>query len=205
MRKSLLNIRYLYLLLLAVPVVLLFQNCGQNGSVELENVQESIKTGPNEDPDNTQNENGDDVLIVDPDSQKAASVACSDIAISDFILKAKSVSSGLELSEEEKTISFNKQTLSVKATRDITVKHLTIILNEVGNQVLDLEGKVYNLKTPSAQASGLKVHLTQEASLLANKTYLIKFSINMTDQIVTNPSKCIFKPVIRNAELALVE
>jgi hypothetical protein len=202
MKNSPLSIKYFYFLLFAVPLVVLFQNCGQNGSIEMQQVQESIKSGPNEDQ---QGDNPNSGLIVDPDSQKSVQEACSDIAISDFLLKTDLVSSGLIIIDDEKSISFEKQTLKVKAVRDAKFKHLNIVLNEAGNQVMDHEGRVYNLKTPSGQTSGLKVHLLQEVSVQATKSYVIKFNISIADQIITNPSKCIFKPVVKNVQLIPAE
>lgn len=145
-----------------------------------------------------------DSFIIDPDSGSAEGGAvegCKGLVISDFQLNSLSINSELEIVDEDLTISLDKPTLKVKALKSGSLKNIFLVLNSEGNKILSSNEKVLNLKTPSAQTAGLKIHLSGRVSIEADKYYRLKLNINPQEQIVSNPEKCIFKPVIKDAEL----
>jgi hypothetical protein len=191
-----LNYYILYVFLFAAPVVLFFQNCGQPGSLQM---QASEETGQKIVADETA-----DTFIIDPDSvdsEGGALEGCKGLVISDFQLNSLSINSDLQIVDQDLTISLEKPTLKVKALRNGTLKHIFLMLNSEGNKVLTSNEQVLALKTPSAQSAGLKIHLLGKVSIEADKHYLLKLDINPEEQIVSNPEKCIFKPVVKGAEL----
>lgn len=152
---------------------------------------------------------GDDVLIIDPDVEPGVAVedasrGCENMTIADFQLSILSISSSLQITDEDLTISLGKPSLKVKALRDGSIKQASLVLNAEGNKVLSDDEKELNLKTPSGQTSGLKLQLGKSVNLMKNKNYILKLTIDPEEQIVTNPSKCLFKPVIKNVELVEV-
>lgn len=147
----------------------------------------------------------------DHDNQSEDKIArddsCKGLDISDILLNVKSVSANnskdtsLLIVDENKTISLNKLTLKVKALKSGRIKEVFIQLNADGNKVLSAQNNVMILKTPSAQTAGLKVKLASEISVVVGHTYSIELVIKPADQIVANPNKCIFKPVVKEAYL----
>ena len=114
----------------------------------------------------------------------------------------------IALDENDASISMNKLHITIKALKDLShVKHLFMVVKESGNKVLDMANVAHDLKTPSGQTAGIKVHLDSEVNLKAGEIYSLQFSINQEEQIISNPVKCLFKPVIKSANIveALVE
>ncbi len=145
-----------------------------------------------------------------------AKKSCNNMEIADFLLKVLSVhsnadggksSNAIALEEVDAAISMNKLHITIRAIKDIKVKNLFMVLKSAGNKVLDMEDVAHDLKTPSGQTAGIKVHLDSEASLKAGEIYSLQFSIKQEDQIISNPVKCLFRPVIKSARIveALVE
>lgn len=136
--------------------------------------------------------------------------SCDGIDVADFMLKIESIHVGdgsksadvIALEEPDASISMNKQHISIRATKDVfKVKSLFIVLKNAGNKVLDLDNLSHDLKTPSGQTAGLKVHLDSEVNLKAGEIYSLEFSIKQEEQIIANPAMCLFKPVIKSARI----
>ena len=219
---------------LALIVLFAFQNCGQNGAVTLEpgpalaKSTDTMVVDPNianTDGDNAAEDNDMDMDMDmdmdrpdksdDKDSHSDKSnKSCNKMEVADFLLKVSSVhsnadsgKSAIALEEDDASISMGKLHITIRAVKDIKVKNLFMVLKDVGNKVLDMEDIAHNLKTPSGQTAGIKVHLDSEASLKAGEIYSLQFSIKQEDQIISNPVKCLFRPVIKSARIveALVE
>ncbi len=94
------------------------------------------------------------------------------------------------------SLSNGKDTLL--ASRDLPsgkVSEVRLILAD-NNNTIKVNGQVYNLETPSAQQSGLKLKIQQE--LIAGIEYTLKLDFDAAKSIVTTGSgKYILKPVIR--------
>jgi hypothetical protein len=135
------------------------------------------------------------------DSSKHDANSCADLAISDILLKVKSLGSDIKIVDLDKSISLDKLSLKIKALNSIKTKMLFLSLESEGNKVLSLENVVLELKTPSGQTAGLKVQLSSEYSLKSGQFYIIHFKIDPKEQLVNNAKKCIFKPVLRSASI----
>lgn len=168
-----------------------------------------------EDCDDNDNDNNNDNNNKNDKDQDHDDSRCRGISIADILLSVDSVAVGssgedsknssFEIVDVDKTISLNKLNLKVKALKSAEIKEIFMVLNAQGNKILDASGKAMNLKTPSGQTSGIKVQLGKEVSVEANRTYTLQLEISSEDQIVANPNKCIFKPVIKNASLTLAQ
>ncbi len=136
---------------------------------------------------------------------------CDGLQISDMLLSVKSVNSGsachekkdqeFEVVDADKSISLNKLSLRVRATKNVSVRELFTGLNDDGNKVLTMQSVVFPLKTPSGQTSGLKVMLNKNVMLKAGHIYKLKVVIDTNNQLVGTKTKCILKPVIKSAQL----
>lgn len=84
------------------------------------------------------------------------------------------------------------------ASKDIPsgkVNEIRLVLNDTGNRVI-IKGASYDLKTPSAQSSGLKLKINEE--LTSGLEYTLKLDFDAAKSIVqTGNGKYILKPVIR--------
>ncbi len=75
------------------------------------------------------------------------------------------------------------------------ISQIRLVLDENGNYIYK-DGTRFDLETPSAQQSGLKLNLQQE--LLQGITYTVRLDFDVTKSIVESGSdKFILKPVIR--------
>lgn len=75
------------------------------------------------------------------------------------------------------------------------ISQIRLVLEETGNYLYK-DGVRYDLETPSAQQSGLKLNLQQE--LIQGITYTVKLDFDVAKSIVeTGSGKYILKPVIR--------
>ncbi|MEK6773834.1 MAG: DUF4382 domain-containing protein [Bdellovibrionota bacterium] len=202
----------------ALVISLAFQNCGQQGSVDIEpgsaplakTSTETMIINPDAN-DNIMPPHNDDGL--EPSDDSKGKGACARISIADILLKIESIRVGsggsklgdaIALDEIDASISMNKLHVTIKATKEVLrVKDLFMVLKADGNKVLDNNTMAYDLKTPSGQTAGLKVHLDSEVSLKAGEIYSLQFSINPSQQIVSNPVKCLFRPVIKSARIVV--
>ena len=84
------------------------------------------------------------------------------------------------------------------ASQDIPagrLQEIRLVLNETGNRV-KVDGVYYDLKTPSAQQSGLKIKVQDD--LTGGIAYTLKLDFDVAKSIVTTGNgKYILKPVIR--------
>jgi hypothetical protein len=84
------------------------------------------------------------------------------------------------------------------ASQDIPsgrLNEVRIVLNDTGNKVI-INGIAYNLTTPSAQSSGLKLKINED--LTSGIEYTLKLDFDAAKSIVqTGNGKYILKPVIR--------
>lgn len=136
---------------------------------------------------------------------------CGDIEIQDILLSIRSASTEglseekseghLEIVDADKTISLNKTILKLKAHKNKTLKELFLGLNPEGNKVLNKDLQVMNLKTAVSKGAGIKVKLDQETTIKEGHEYSLRLTIEQEEQIVDNPAKCSFKPVIKVAIL----
>jgi len=82
--------------------------------------------------------------------------------------------------------------------KELTVHQIRLVLNDTGNFMTDSEGKVCQLKTPSAQKSGLKIVLSGGGLKLAGGTdhnLAIDFDVDKSIVMQGN-GNCLLKPVI---------
>ena len=97
-------------------------------------------------------------------------------------------------------ISNTQKSIKVKALVDANLSEVRLVLKEEGNSISG-DGDKYDLKTPSAQQSGIKVKLEKPVSVKKDMMYELVVEIDLNDQIVAAGNKCIFKPVIKSAKL----
>jgi Domain of unknown function (DUF4382) len=213
---------------LAVVMVFAFQNCGQNGSISNDLASLSKTSGnatePAVDPvvtppaaippvakedEDYDKDDKKDYDKEDDDSHKCEidhhNKSCGEIKIAEVNLAVDyiSLSGGMiVLSADSKnfSISETKKSIKVKALADATLSDIRIVLKEDGNFISSLKDK-YSLKTPSAQQSGLKVKLDSAKEVKKDMMYELVVDIELSNQIVENKSKCLFKPVIHSAKL----
>ncbi|GAB3936601.1 DUF4382 domain-containing protein [Mucilaginibacter myungsuensis] len=75
------------------------------------------------------------------------------------------------------------------------IQQVRLVLNDTGNRVI-IDGRSYDLTTPSGQTSGVKLKVNDE--LTAGIAYTLKLDFDAAASIVTTGSgKYILKPVIR--------
>lgn len=143
---------------------------------------------------------------------ESSGLHCKKIRVADVKLRIKKVkhscSGGKAKSEEEfrvlendLDISKDRVELRVEALEDEELKEVLIQLSEDGHQLLTELGQVFDLKTPSAQTSGLKIKLAETIKVKKGHRYKLKFSYKSSEQIVGAGKKCILKPVFREARL----
>lgn len=208
------------LTLASLPIMLSFQNCSQQGGVSVSgsgsqssasfaidtsNVSANVDTSINQ---NSPAADISDDVSVEP---VEASLKCHDIVVSDVKLSVKAVSSGslgsssaaadLVVDQAASVLSISQNSIKIKALKSVSLKEVFVQLNSVGNQVLSEKNEVMDLKAPSASQSGIKVQLDQAVSLKEGDSYILNVDIKAEDQIVSNASKCIFKPVIHQARI----
>lgn len=255
------------LFLLGLPVVLLFQNCGQQGSLQVSggelsaNAAQAIADDIPRDVDDEEAPGDGGMVVIQPpqlpvqppsnpgvvdgpkdspisspismpsspedggSDQPAGSqkLGCDQIEIADIKLSIAEVSSNssclnkkrqsnsgrqeqhddaeFEIVQDDATLSLSKPVLKLRALKSIEVKQLFVRLNESGNQVLGLNNVVMDLVTPSAEQSGLKFQLKKSVQIKTGQEYNLSFEIHAEDQIVANPVKCLFKPVVKSVLL----
>ncbi len=205
-------------LVLGLPVLVMFQNCGQPGSASTTSsatnasiVSESLLIIPT-------SSNNADIQLDDPvlsedndfDHAKGSVGQCDQLVISDILLNIASIGAnptkpdqiGFEIVDSDKSISMDKLNLKIRALKSENIREIILLLSADGNKLLNSENVAMDLKTPSAQQSGIKVKLADEFSVVAGKTYNLELTVNPNEQIVTNKSKCLFKPVVRDALLS---
>lgn len=161
------------------------------------------------------NSSQDDQVIDDDSSQQevadddaASAGSCGGHSITDVLLNVDSVSANscgqgsdsVMLVGSNNVMSLNNMSLQIKALKSTTINSLKLVLKD-GNKVLSSESEMFDLKTPSAQQSGLKIHLGQKMQLIEGEIYTLTLNISLEKQIVHNKKKCIFKPVVKSAVL----
>lgn len=137
---------------------------------------------------------------------------CGDFEIQDILLSINSAgsedldddkaTSHFEITDKDKTISLNKTNLKLKARHDGKLKELFLGLNSEGNKVLSGNLQVINMKTAVSKGAGLKVKLDREIEIKEGHEYSLRLTIDQDDQVVENPARCLFKPVIKLAVLS---
>lgn len=75
------------------------------------------------------------------------------------------------------------------------LKQLRLILGE--NNTIVVDGETYDLKTPSAQQSGLKMHINQTLEPNISYTFLLDFNVDESIIVAGNSGNINLKPVIR--------
>ncbi len=81
---------------------------------------------------------------------------------------------------------------------DIIVKGFRIILEDTGNYIVKGDESVCELKTPSAQQSGLKVNLKSPVTILEGASYSMTIDFDAEKSIVlTGNGGCLLKPVLK--------
>ena len=101
-------------------------------------------------------------------------------------------------SEPFNILKFRMGKDTLLASQDIPAGQLNeirLVLNDTGNEVI-VNGVSYNLTTPSAQTSGLKLKINDD--LTSGVSYTLKLDFDVAKSIVkTGNGKYILKPVIR--------
>lgn len=87
--------------------------------------------------------------------------------------------------------------LPISIAEDIDAVEIRLILNGTGNVLIDNDNKTFDLKTPSAQQSGLKIPFSGKVDLNGPGAYMLKFSLDPQTQVVHAGKKCLFKPVMK--------
>lgn len=78
------------------------------------------------------------------------------------------------------------------------IKHIRILLEETGHRLIFNDGSMCNLKTPSAQQSGLKINSLQKHQFEAGKDYVLNLAFDTTKGLVVQGNNnCLLKPVLR--------
>ena len=75
------------------------------------------------------------------------------------------------------------------------LKQLRLVLGE--NNTIVVDGETFDLKTPSAQQSGLKIHVNQTLEPNINYTFILDFNVDESIIMAGNSGNIILKPVIR--------
>lgn len=84
---------------------------------------------------------------------------------------------------------------------DAEVEEVRLVLKETGNYTVDNNNEFCNLKTPSAQASGVKVKI-KNAILEAGFDYRLTLDFDALNSIVTSGTgDCLLNPVFKIASL----
>jgi hypothetical protein len=206
--------------LASIPVMIFFQNCAQTAPVNAGDssavnasptTDSMIIVTPNRPNESLQASDGTDIVTDDiVDSGKGSIGRCNDLSISDILLKIASISMslsnptelGFEIVDSNKSISLDKLTLKIKALKTDKARELYLLLSSDGNKILSTENVAMDLITPSEQSLGIKVKLLNDVSVEEGHIYELELAINPSEQIVTNKSKCIFRPIIREAVLS---
>ncbi|MBL7669559.1 MAG: DUF4382 domain-containing protein [Bdellovibrionaceae bacterium] len=158
--------------------------------------------------DDTGSDDGasDDVVA---SSQKVDSCRSMKNAISDFKLNVASIenspSNGKkgQIETLDSSLSSTSTSLRIRVNQNLTLDKLNIVLSQNGNQLLFKDGTFADLRTPSAQQSGIKVHLSSTVSIEAGKTYTLTLDFDLYDQIVASGNKCLFRPVIPTGNITI--
>jgi hypothetical protein len=130
-------------------------------------------------------------------------------AISDFKLNVASIESSPsngkkgQIETLDSSLSSTSTSLRIRVNQNLTLDKLNIVLSQNGNQLLFKDGTFADLRTPSAQQSGIKVHLSSTVSIEAGKTYTLTLDFDLNDQIVASGNKCLFRPVIPTGNITI--
>jgi hypothetical protein len=153
-------------------------------------------------------EEDDEMESEDSDYQPMEEVTCSkersniaDIKLSiDSISIPNSKKTQVTILENEPFISTHSRRIILTADADVEVSHFKILLND-DNTVLFKDRTYAELKTPSAQQSGIKVQLDHSLKMAKNKSYQLFLQFELEDQLVVAGKHCLFKPVIHVGNL----
>lgn len=85
----------------------------------------------------------------------------------------------------------------LKFSPGVEISELRLILNPDNNYAVRLDGSRCDLKTPSAQKSGIKVKLSEDVELEDDFDYKLALDFDVDKSVVINPRKCILKPVLK--------
>ncbi len=91
--------------------------------------------------------------------------------------------------------------VQLSSSESVSALSVRMVLADSGNVLVDKDNKSVELKTPSAQQSGLKVPLSGIKKLEAKSVYRLKFVLEPESQIVHAGKKCILKPVLKFVSL----
>lgn len=80
---------------------------------------------------------------------------------------------------------------------DVAITSLRLVLNPNGNSAIRLDDSVCDLKTPSAQQSGLKIKLSNRIRLEEDSNYSLVLDFDVDRSVVVNSQKCLLKPVLK--------
>lgn len=148
-------------------------------------------------------------------SEKNSFCHAQKMSVSDFKLSISSIESSqvknsdvekstIRIDEASPIISSEDKKLRFISSQDLTLDMLRIVLNQEGNQIIFKDGTLLDLKTPSAQESGVKIHLDSEVFIQAGKRYELFLDFELSDQIVMEGGKkCLFRPVIKSGRIEL--
>lgn len=142
----------------------------------------------------------------DDNSDENKTINCGDMVIQDVQLQVdrleatKGSSSSSALANTIGTVSIHQPHIQFKSLRsEKNVNQVRIVLGK-GSRVLTNQDQVLDLKTPSAEQSGIKVHLDTAIDLVKDKTYVLELNIDQ-NQLKVNGEKCMFHPVIKSANI----
>jgi hypothetical protein len=93
--------------------------------------------------------------------------------------------------------------LEFELDKSLRINQVRLVLAVDGNYLLDDEGvRAFTLKTPSGQQSGIKLQARAEATQAG--VYKVRANVDLSKQIVRAGSKCIFKPVVKDASVVFM-
>ena len=133
---------------------------------------------------------------------------CLGLNISDILLNVESVNLAnekdvplLAIIDPDPTISMNKLTLKVQALKSVPIHEIFLKLNAEGNKILSEHNEAIDIRAPSGYTAGIKIKLSSDLNVVSGQAYILELTINPVDQLISNQRKCIFKPVIQQAQL----
>ena len=207
------QVRFLASVMLMTVVILLgFQNCGQPGQLTAADsavsgsLSSSLEIGPvsNQTPNTGAPSSPVEVDGVSNINDISSEAICRDVQASDVMLNVDQVISdkaSFQFIDSDHSISIAKAAVTLEASSSGEVSEIRMILNPEGNLLLGSNQAVYDLKSPSAQASGFEVRLAKPTPVIAGQKYNLQLNIDLSQQIVRAGKKCLLKPSIQAAVL----
>lgn len=126
---------------------------------------------------------------------------CKNIEVKDVILNVKEISleNGKSVFSGPGKVLMSELESGYKLKSNISTRsnQLRLVLYADGNKIINNSDNIeFDLKTPSAQQSGLKLNAKSKCDFEKDKEYLIKVEFDPDTQIVEAGKKCLLKPVL---------